>query len=503
VYDVITPSSPSYVTSVELSRPPEDIAYADLRFWLAHNWGVDVVSMDGTGYENPVFERLIATYGKGKAVCLGPDALMVASREHTSESDWAGVECFDLGNLEMVQPEVTASVSVPTDAVGMGPYVLVAAWSSSLHVFDCATNTFVAGEYIDSEPMCVALNGSDDAIVSTYWSKAYHVDMSDPLDPVRGSVGDAHFGSLDLDCCGGRAYQSANWNGVHVLDVSSPDTVSTVGETFIDDAKVIAVDATEGYCYAAGANSDLSECMLWVLDTSDPDTAVVVGSWTGDGAGQMNDVKIVDDVAYLCGWERMYIVDVSNPMAPVSVGSTRLPGKMWNVAVGVGYAYVAGESGDYFVVDVSDPADPRVVGEYCYPRHYGNALGLCAWGESIYVLGDDELLVFGRHCSDATGVSTPDEAVGPRSRLVCAPNPFTRSTEIAFTLPEAGRVRLAVYDVAGRMVSSVVDAWRPAGAFSASWDGRDASGREVATGVYFARLEVGEETVTGKVVVVR
>jgi len=503
VYDVGTPSSPSFVTSVELNRVPTDIAYAHERFWLPNDQGMDVVSV-ASGYVNAELERHLWTYGEGQTVSVGPSTVYVGTREHDTESLWAGIECFELGNLEMVEPAASAPVSVPIDITGMGPYALVTAWSSSLHVFDCTTNTFVAGEYIDTEPTCVAVNGSEAAIVTTYWEKAYHVDMSDPLDPVRGAVGDSYFSSFGLDCRDGRAYVAANWDGVRVLDVSSPDTISTVCQTDIDDAKVRTVQAADGgYCYAAGSDSEGDDVALWVFDTSDPDTAVVVGEWLDAGGGYANGVTVAGDVAYMCGRGRLYILDVSNPLAPVTVGSTRVPGKMWDVAVGEGYAYLAGEYGGFFVVDVGDPSDPRIVGQYCGPGLYDGAMGLCAWGENIYVLGNGDVFVLGRHCADDTGVTSPGTAEPSGARLVCAPNPFTRQAEIAFELPEPGRVQLALYDVAGRLVSEVVDGWRPAGRFSATWDGRDASGREVATGVYFARLTAGEETVTGKVVVVR
>lgn len=78
------------------------------------------------------------------------------------------------------------------------------------------------------------------------------------------------------------------------------------------------------------------------------------------------------------------------------------------------------------------------------------------------------------------------------------PNPFNPRTTIGFDLPQAGRVRLAVFDLAGRLVRTLVDEGRPQGSFEAVWDGRDAQGWEVGSGSYLARLEFG-----GKVEVVR
>jgi hypothetical protein len=79
-----------------------------------------------------------------------------------------------------------------------------------------------------------------------------------------------------------------------------------------------------------------------------------------------------------------------------------------------------------------------------------------------------------------------------------APNPFNPRTTIRFDLPAAGSVRLAVYDVAGRLVRVLVNGDLPPGTREAVWDGSDSSGRAMASGSYLARLEAG-----GKVEVVR
>jgi cytochrome c peroxidase len=67
------------------------------------------------------------------------------------------------------------------------------------------------------------------------------------------------------------------------------------------------------------------------------------------------------------------------------------------------------------------------------------------------------------------------------------PNPFNPKTQLSFTLPEEGSVRLAVYDVAGREIAVLADGIREAGTHTFSFDGND-----LASGVYFYRLEAGE-----------
>lgn len=69
------------------------------------------------------------------------------------------------------------------------------------------------------------------------------------------------------------------------------------------------------------------------------------------------------------------------------------------------------------------------------------------------------------------------------------PNPFNPSTVIDFTLPVAMPVALCIYDPAGRLVRTLVEGTRAAGHHSAVWDGREASGREAASGIYYYRIE--------------
>lgn len=85
----------------------------------------------------------------------------------------------------------------------------------------------------------------------------------------------------------------------------------------------------------------------------------------------------------------------------------------------------------------------------------------------------------------------------------CQPNPFNPRTTIKYDLPEAGAVHLAVFDLAGRLVCTLVDENKAQGSFEAVWDGRDTSGREVSSGTYLARLEFDGRVETVRMGLVR
>jgi hypothetical protein len=83
------------------------------------------------------------------------------------------------------------------------------------------------------------------------------------------------------------------------------------------------------------------------------------------------------------------------------------------------------------------------------------------------------------------------------------PNPFSGSTQIHFDLPRAGRVGVAVYDAAGRELRSLAEGVMAAGPHVLAWDGADASGHRVPSGVYFYRLSIDGRTEGRRVIVAR
>lgn len=83
------------------------------------------------------------------------------------------------------------------------------------------------------------------------------------------------------------------------------------------------------------------------------------------------------------------------------------------------------------------------------------------------------------------------------------PNPFNPGTSIAFELPSPARVSVAVYDASGRLVRTLADREFQAGHSSIDWDGRDDSGRRVASGIYFARLQTARNAASAKLALLR
>lgn len=203
-----------------------------------------------------------------------------------------------------------------------------------------------------------------------------------------------------------------------------------------ESVTMVANDAPHGSALALwkGADVELNRCLLALN--------------TGGAAVLRDNSSLIDP--YCCAIALNTGGDWTGPLAG-------LLGVDGNIAEDP--QFCDPESGDWSVADSSPCAPAAACG------------GIGAWGAD---------------CG-----STPNEPGddGTPARLVefaAFPNPFNPETEIVFSLASPGRVQLAVYDLAGRAVRTLVDGARPVGNHRAVWRGDDDSGRSVPSGVYLA-----------------
>jgi len=132
---------------------------------------------------------------------------------------------------------------------------------------------------------------------------------------------------------------------------------------------------------------------------------------------------------------------------------------------------------------------------------YGHSFTMAPGGAWSFLFSG-ELMFRGIVEDDGSGV---DDSVTPAAFTLRgnSPNPFNPSTRIAFDLPETADVRLEVYSAAGRRVATLIDRVVEAGRHHVAWQGRDASGRALPSGVYFARLVAGEEIAEHRMVLLK
>lgn len=157
------------------------------------------------------------------------------------------------------------------------------------------------------------------------------------------------------------------------------------------------------------------------------------------------------------------------------------------------------DAGPDGVPDLALKFSRREIAVLCEDVSTGDRITLTVRGRmqdgTPFTAGDCLLIVNG---IDDSPDGVTQVTLGPAT-----PNPFNPATAIYFALPEAMRVNLSIYDVKGRRVATLLDETREAGGNSVHWDGRDARGEALASGIYFYRLKTEKEVFTRKIVLVK
>lgn len=204
----------------------------------------------------------------------------------------------------------------------------------------------------------------------------------------------------------------------------------------------------------------------------------------------------------------------------VGIGANRAPldfdapwtGRMFDD--GAGLDDVAGDFIFTLPVTFPDSTDFNVEFKYWlgYGGGGGGAFECFGFGNRSFTLDDVNystttplvrVLSVWDYCTEPTGVPRPVLTGGGASFAVLqqsVPNPFTPRTAIRFDLKRSGRVTLAVYDITGRRISTLLDRDLVAGPHEAIWDGTDQSGRRVKSGVYLYELSMGGERLSRRMV---
>jgi hypothetical protein len=164
----------------------------------------------------------------------------------------------------------------------------------------------------------------------------------------------------------------------------------------------------------------------------------------------------------------------------------------------------AAEEGPYQRI-TEEPLQPQEPGHYCYCDEditggltYYYMLGLADFSDSSALLGPIAV-------SARTDVADTGEEVLPRQYGLSQnyPNPFNPETTIEYQVPQTSPVQIVVFNLLGQQVCTLVDEVRAPGRYRASWDGRDGSGRPVASGIYFCHLTAGSYHQTRKMTLLK
>ena len=165
---------------------------------------------------------------------------------------------------------------------------------------------------------------------------------------------------------------------------------------------------------------------------------------------------------------------------------------------------------DFATFSVEDgELDSRAISDGPVGLHFATTMGVNYLVSNIYALGapvvlPDEPSKRGGDPKIQTTPNTPDTPTARTTTLWNArPNPFNPQTTIDFSLASSAAVSIAIYDVKGALVKTLVDETMPAGEHSARWNGVDEQGRSAASGIYFVRMVAGSYSQVRKIVMLK
>jgi hypothetical protein len=189
-------------------------------------------------------------------------------------------------------------------------------------------------------------------------------DLSDPERPVR--LGETIMAAYDLAVAGNYCYAAHRLSGLVIYNVEDPTRALRAG-TFYTSTTLAGITERGGYVYLRDPNNGTH-----IIDARDPLQPKRVSTYTAaEGARSLLYVGptfVSGNRAYISTWQGFDIVDVSNPSAPIRLGSYRGSGAVTpRVLVSANYAYTSALE----VIDVSNPANPSKVATMPLPAHIG------------------------------------------------------------------------------------------------------------------------------------
>ena len=95
-------------------------------------------------------------------------------------------------------------------------------------------------------------------------------------------------------------------------------------------------------------------------------------------------------------------------------------------------------------------------------------------------------------------ISAPDEV-----SLSNYPNPFNPTTTISYSLPREGKISLSIYNIKGQLVKQLVSGSQPEGYYEIVWNGKDDTGKQVSSGIYYYRITACGKTLNKKMLMLK
>lgn len=320
----------------------------------------------------------------------------------------------------------------------------------------------------------------------------------------------------------------------HTITISPRGTLFAqyVGITFYDIANFPTKPDSILQQFTFGHDSTWRHNILYdfnwnnlnIWDVSNPYAPVLVGSnddptilsyHSGDESKNHNYLYVCDELG-THPTPDIIVFNITNPALPVRVTHiSDATSRVHQLYVSGDLMFVAYYTAGFKVFDISNPAAPVLRDTYdtsafqteVEPAAYSGAWNAYPYAPSGIVYVSDHpngLYLFSVEGHNGT-LTGVDDGRAPAGLALeqNRPNPFNPYTTISFRLTRHGDARLVVYDVRGARVRSLVDRRLGPGEHIVEWDGTDDHGHRVASGVYYYELTSGSESARRRMVLLK
>ncbi len=214
-----------------------------------------------------------------------------------------------------------------------------------------------------------------------------------------------------------------------------------------------------------------------------------------------NCATIYNHYLYVSKQTSIFIYDLSDPLNPEFVNTLDVGKAVLDIAAQDQFMVTAHGYNGVYVHDLFDPLAPSKIGDY---NTFDFAKQLFLDLPHVYVAdGRDGVYILRNDVVVSVDHAGTSSVPGAFELLPAYPNPFNSSTTLAFSLPNAGKVSLSIHNVLGQTVRSWPAKRYESGHHQVRWNGRSDRGMDLSSGIYFVRIEAGEQVALRKAVLVR
>ncbi|MCK4506375.1 MAG: T9SS type A sorting domain-containing protein [Candidatus Aegiribacteria sp.] len=493
VVDVSDPVNPIFKLSIDFDGSVMRIAKINSQYVVVSVSSSDEIAViDVSDPDNPF---VAASYERSGNLLVDGDRLFEVNSNSIKIQDIQDPLNFVLEGSIDVEAYYSRGIQVSGDfayIVDIGDW-----FNSGLNIVDISDpyNPYPRGNYSIGFPsFCFLLTVKDDyAYIPDIMNELLEiVDISNPDLPVYAG----EYAASVEDIFAGDPYTYlVVGNTLQITDLQDPSNPSLLSSITLgtEDGKKIYV-ANE-YAFIGDSAGE-----VWIVDVSDSLYPQMVTSF--NAAGEVTGIFAVEDLLYVVSQEQLQIVDISVINAPQIIGSY-FDGDLSsysNIYVDGDYAYIANLIGGFLSIDVSNPYAPF---REEFFQTSGWCRGLAYTNDHLYVPTDCSFQILK---NELLGINDDDynsTCIVSEYELSNYPSPAMSSVTIPFSLAATGAARIDVYDITGRIVTTLAAEEMTAGQHSLVWNLRDTNGSVIPSGVYHIRISTADWTGVTNLVVTR